>query len=64
MVVKQFDRLLGFYLRRHFDKAKALGALCVAIPNQRDFLDRPSLAEQLAQLFLGNIVGQVADVQF
>ena len=64
MLVEHLDRFLGFRLRRHLDKAEALGLARITIHDQRDLLDLTGLAEELTQLLLRHVVRQVADVQF
>jgi hypothetical protein len=62
--VKAFDRFLGSFLGRHFDKAKPLGAASVAVGDEANFLNFSGLLEQRANRFLGGVVRQITNVQF
>ena len=49
-------------LGRHFDKPKPTRPTRLAVLHQIDRSDRPSLREQILQVLLGGVIGQIPDV--
>jgi hypothetical protein len=60
----QFGRgFLGGFQRFHFDKAEALGAIGVAVHRDLHILHRADLREEIEQIALGGLVGEIAHVE-
>ena len=53
---------IGFVHAEHFHKAVALGAVGAAVVNDLDVADSADALEELLEVLLGHVVGQVADV--
>jgi hypothetical protein len=64
LVMKTLDGGLSLGLAAHFDKAKAFAPTRVAILDDLRALHDPEPGEQLLQIGVADLVGQVPDIQF
>ncbi len=64
LVVKTLDGRLGLGLAAHLDEAKALAPTRVAILDDLRALHDPESGEQLLQVSVADLIGQVPDIQF
>jgi hypothetical protein len=64
LVMKTLDGGLGLSLAAHLDKAEALAPTGVAILDDLRALHDPEPGEQLLQVGVADLVGQVPDIQF
>ena len=62
--VEHLDRLCRLLLRGHLDEAEAPGATGKLVRDDPDRFHRPGLREQLAQVLLGGLEGEVTYEQF
>jgi hypothetical protein len=61
--VQFLGRFLGRFERLHLDEAEALRAVGVAVHGDLHVLHRADLGEEIEQVALSRLVGQVADVE-
>ena len=62
LVVQDFHGALGLIDIEHLDKPVALGAVGVAVVDDLDAADGSDSLEELLEIVLGGLVGEVADI--
>lgn len=62
LVVEDFDGAFGFIDVEHFDEPVAFGAVGCAIVDDLDAADGAYAFEEVFEVFFGDVVGEVADV--
>ena len=63
LVVQFLDCALGFLDRLHLDEGEAFRALIVTIAHYFGVLDMADAIEELEEIALGRVEGQIADVK-